>query len=285
VIPGLVSVIIPSYNHGRFIGRALQSLLDQSYVSWEAIVVDNHSSDDTDAVIGTFIDPRIRVRKIRNEGIIAVSRNHGLHEARGEWVAFLDSDDWWTPDKLARCLEAATGATPADVVYHQLRVVDEHAPMRPRKVIPSWTVTPPAWRHLVLHGNPIANSSVVVRAHLLQQIGGLREDRALVATEDFNAWIRIAQLTDRFRYLPEPLGFYLVHGSGMSQRDMSTAYAAATEEFVADLLPAERRRRTAQVAYIQGRHRYLCGEFSTAREPLGLALRHGSILPARRRRG
>ena len=96
----LVSVVIPTYNHAQYLRRALTSVLDQSYVNWEVIVIDNHSTDNTDELMEDFLGPQITYIKIHNSGIIALSRNAGINAARGEWIAFLDSDDWWTKDKL-----------------------------------------------------------------------------------------------------------------------------------------------------------------------------------------
>ena len=100
----IVSIVIPTYNHAKFIGKALESVIDQTYKNWEAIVIDNNSTDDTDKVINQYNDPRIKYLKINNDGVIAKSRNQGIREAKGEWIAFLDSDDWWTKDKLEVCL-------------------------------------------------------------------------------------------------------------------------------------------------------------------------------------
>ncbi len=84
----LVSIVIPTYNHANYLRKALQSVLDQTYKNWEAIVIDNHSTDDTKKVINKFNDPRIRYLKIHNYGVIAKSRNAGILAAKGEWVAF-----------------------------------------------------------------------------------------------------------------------------------------------------------------------------------------------------
>ena len=96
----LVSVVIPTYNHAHFLGRALQSVIDQTYTNWEVIVIDNHSTDNTDGVVISFSEPRIRLIKINNDGVIAASRNLGIRDAKGDWIAFLDSDDCWYSQKL-----------------------------------------------------------------------------------------------------------------------------------------------------------------------------------------
>ncbi len=270
----LVSIVLPSYNHGRFIGRALESLRNQTFREWEAIVVDNHSTDHTDDVLAQFEDPRIRILKIRNQGIIAASRNCGLRVAVGEWVALLDSDDWWTPDKLDRCLAVESQA---DLIYHGMQIVREDGARPSRTSIRSRALRAPVWLDLIQAGNPIPNSSVMVRRALLDRIGLLRDEREMVAAEDFNAWLRIARLTDRFRYLPDLLGFYLEHGSGMSQKDMSDVHAMATTEFVADLTPHQLRRRDAHIAYIKGRHQFLAGDLARARQSLPVVLRDGTM--------
>lgn len=101
---GLVSVICPSYNCSHLIGDTIRSVQRQSYADWELIVVDDVSTDETDRIVASFAasDPRIRFfRNDVNSGT-AVSRNRALREARGRWIAFLDSDDLWEPDKLEK---------------------------------------------------------------------------------------------------------------------------------------------------------------------------------------
>lgn len=98
----LVSIIMPSYNTARFIPETIRSVLDQTYTNWELIIVDDCSTDDTDAVVAQFQDPRIRYLKNETNSGAAVSRNYALREAKGRWIAFLDSDDLWLPEKLEK---------------------------------------------------------------------------------------------------------------------------------------------------------------------------------------
>lgn len=97
----LVSIIMPSYNTANYIAASIQSVLDQTYPNWELLLVDDCSTDDTDAVVAPFLsDARIRyLKNDRNSGA-AISRNRALREAKGRWIAFLDSDDLWYPTKL-----------------------------------------------------------------------------------------------------------------------------------------------------------------------------------------
>ena len=110
MIDGLVSVIMPSWNTSNFIAESIQSVIDQTYENWELIIVDDCSTDNTDEVVAKFTDKRIRYFKNEKNSGAALSRNRALREARGEWIAFLDSDDLWNPDKLE----------------HQINFMNEH---------------------------------------------------------------------------------------------------------------------------------------------------------------
>lgn len=98
----LVSVIMPSYNTGKFIAESINSVLSQTYNNLELIIVDDCSTDNTDEVVKSFDDKRIRYFKNEKNSGAAVSRNRALREAKGKWIAFLDSDDLWIEDKLEK---------------------------------------------------------------------------------------------------------------------------------------------------------------------------------------
>ena len=103
---GLVSIVMPSYNTAKYIKETIDSVLNQTYSFWELIIVDDCSTDETDEVVKPYLkDERIRyLKNIKNSGA-AVSRNRALQEAKGRWIAFLDSDDLWEPDKLQKQLK------------------------------------------------------------------------------------------------------------------------------------------------------------------------------------
>ena len=98
----LVSVVMPSYNTGKYIKKSIESVLAQTYRDWELLIVDDGSTDDTDAIISSFDDPRIRYFKNETNSGAAICRNLALREAKGRWIAFLDSDDIWLPEKLEK---------------------------------------------------------------------------------------------------------------------------------------------------------------------------------------
>ena len=96
----LVSIIMPSYNTAEFIGLSIESVLSQTYTNWELIIVDDCSTDDTEKIVNTFKDNRIKFSRNKKNLGAALTRNKALREAKGIWIAFLDSDDIWLPKKL-----------------------------------------------------------------------------------------------------------------------------------------------------------------------------------------
>ena len=98
----LVSIIMPSYNTGKFIQETIDSVINQTYDNWELIIVDDCSSDNTDEIVKSIKDDRIFYLKNKKNSGAAVSRNKALKMAKGKWIAFLDSDDLWKKDKLEK---------------------------------------------------------------------------------------------------------------------------------------------------------------------------------------
>ena len=211
----LVSIVIPTFNCAEYLRRALQSVLNQTYKNWEALVIDNHSLDNTDDVVRNLNDGRIKLLKAHNKGVIAISRNLGIREASGRWVAFLDADDYWKPSKLAISVHALTKG--ADFVYHDLlRAGPFLQNLFSRRTIRSRRLLNPIHENLFKFGNAILNSSVVVRRDLLVNVGGISENPRLVAAEDFECWIRVSRLTDRFHRISGAHGFYWIGNANTS---------------------------------------------------------------------
>ncbi len=100
----LVSIITPVYNSEKYIGETIESVLSQTYKNWELIIADDCSKDNTAGVISKFTDPRIKYFKLKNNSGAAVARNQALERAKGKYIAFLDADDMWKPEKLEKQL-------------------------------------------------------------------------------------------------------------------------------------------------------------------------------------
>lgn len=120
----LVSIIMPSWNTAKWIGESIQSVLLQTYHNWELIIVDDCSTDNTNEVVASFKDSRIKYFKNESNLGAALSRNRALREAVGEWIAFLDSDDLWFPEKLEKMLRFAKN-NGHSFVYHEYEKINE----------------------------------------------------------------------------------------------------------------------------------------------------------------
>lgn len=269
----LISVVIPTYNHARFLGRALQSVLNQTYPNWEAIVIDNHSTDSTDKIMASFADQRITYLKIHNNGVIATSRNAGIRVAKGEWIAFLDSDDWWSLDKLQVCFDSINDNV--DLVYHDMEIVSEKPLLFRRKMTKSWQVKKPVLVDLLTKGNAIVNSSVVVRKCLLEKIGGICDDVKMISAEDYNTWLCISLLSDGFKYLAVRLGYYLQHGQNISGTDKSLFVRHAVAELIPLLDRKDKIKHEVIMRYAKGRFNYVAGQYVEAKNELLFCLRYG----------
>ena len=213
----LVSVVIPTYNHAHFLVQSLQSVLDQTYPHWEALVVDNHSQDNTDEVVRGFGDPRIRLLKIHNQGVIAASRNLGIREAAGKWIAFLDSDDRWYPQKLQIVMAAAEPGDAYDVLSTDEVMVDARSGARTILRYGPYEID--FYRILLVEGNRLSPSATVIRRVFLARHGlAFNESPDYVTVEDYGFWLDVARAGARFKFIRDVQGEYLIHGDNNSTR-------------------------------------------------------------------
>ena len=180
-----ISVIIPTYNRKKTLARAIRSVLNQSFSPFEILIIDDGSNDGTEEWVKANFQS-IKYIYQNNHGVSS-ARNVGIENAYGDWVAFLDSDDWWDLEKLQVLFESISENV--DLIYHDLEVINNQSRFFSRKKIKSWQVKTPILINLLLKGNCIANSSVVVRKSLLEKIGGLNESLAVIAAEDYNTWL------------------------------------------------------------------------------------------------
>lgn len=198
------SVIIPTYNRADLIRRCIDSVLNQSYQNFEIIVVDNYSEDATIDIVKSYADSRIKIFQIHNHGIIAASRNKGIVEASGEWICFLDSDDWWKENKLLECEKMVEIS---DVIYHKMYV----ASSKGKRFFPiGRRCSLDVFSQILLTGNMICNSSLCCKKEALISIGLLSENPKLVGVEDCDCWLRLSKEKFRFRFIPKTLGFYWI---------------------------------------------------------------------------
>lgn len=124
MIDGLVSIIMPSWNTAKWIGKSIESVVNQTYKNWELIIVDDCSTDNTEEIVRSFFDERIKFFKNEKNSGAALTRNRALREAQGEWIAFLDSDDLWLPNKLEKMLGFVI-ENQYVFAYHNYEKIDE----------------------------------------------------------------------------------------------------------------------------------------------------------------
>lgn len=218
----LISVVMPSYNHAAFIGQAVESVLAQSCKELELIVVDNNSSDNTDDVLAGFRDPRLKVVKYSNGGVIAASRNRGIKDASGEYVAFIDSDDVWLPGKLAAQLGALRANPSAAMAYSRFRLLSGKDASR--EIYPKEKLCKSGHIFNAVYSRQfLACSGVIVRKAALDAAGGFDESPELFAVEDTDLWIRLSAGAEALLSSREPLFLYRVH-AGASSGGYCTKY-------------------------------------------------------------
>lgn len=124
MIEGLVSIIMPSWNTAKWIGESIESVINQTYSNWELIIVDDCSTDNTEEIVKVYKDDRIKFFKNEMNSGAALTRNRAIREAQGEWIAFLDSDDLWAPEKLEKMIMFAK-ENDYTFVYHGYEKIDE----------------------------------------------------------------------------------------------------------------------------------------------------------------
>ena len=270
-----VSIIIPTYQNCNRLKIALNSVLSQTYNDYEVLVMDDGSTDGTREMISSFKDSRIFYNWEENSGGPAKPRNRGIKLSKGNWIAFLDSDDSWKSNKLKICIENISEKV--DLIYHNLEIVYSSYKIFKRKTARTRKLKKPVLIDLLINDNLICNSSVVVRKHLLDKVGGINESKNLVAAEDYNTWLRIANLTDKFVYLPNTLGYYLKHSGSLSNKNMSLPTKYAMDEFFGVLNDQQKIKLEARVRYISGRYSYLNFDFENAKKKLFFVLKKGSI--------
>ena len=257
-----VSVVVPTYNRADLLPQAIDSVLRQAFVSFELLVVDDGSTDDTDRVVARFEDDRILYLRQPHSGLPAVARNTGMRRARGEFIAFLDSDDLWLPEKLACQVEQMDARPELGLVYaNAYRFVDDPRQHDPRDLLlkPGQGVAGEAFERL--YGRPvIPNLTVMIRSSVVAKTGLFDEDPRLKANEDYDYWLRIAHEYS-IGYLDRPLALYRHHAQGISKATLATYQAKlfllekldrAYPEFVARH-PEKRSRWLATIHYGLGR--------------------------------
>lgn len=207
-----VSIIMPAYNAGQTIQEAIQSVVDQTHQRRELIVIDDGSSDDTADIVRGFGES-VRYYRQANAGP-AVARNCGIRLSRFPWVAFLDADDVWLPEKLSVQLEAA-GNSGARAVYTNCRnfgSIDRVAELRSKPPMPSGDIFED-----LLHDNLLTLSTMLVCRDALRAMDGFLPE--MTGAEDWDLWLRLAADGVEFEPIAEPLVLYRWQDNSFSKNN------------------------------------------------------------------
>lgn len=215
-----ISVVIPTFNRAAKLKRCLESLKQQTHKNFDVLICDDGSTDETSKIALEF-ESFLDINFIAGEhfGGPARPRNYGIKHSTSDYIAFLDSDDEWYPEKLQKI--ATLISEGHDVIYHDMRIVNNSLPLKIHPNSKSRDLHSPIFNDLIIKGNPIINSSVVARKELLISIGGISENRNLIGWEDYDTWIRLSQVTENFYYLKEVLGDYHTGEISLSGQSIS----------------------------------------------------------------
>ncbi len=219
-----ISVIVPVYNSAATVAESLESVVKQTYPDLEILVIDDGSTDNSIAICEQFSDPRIQIIHQQNRGL-AGARNTGIRHAQGKYLAFLDSDDLWLPEKIELHLRHLEGSPEVGVSFCRSSFIDDQGqPLGIYQMPKLRGITP----EYLFCRNPIGNgSAVVIRREVLDEIrfeenlyGSVEDfyfDDRFRQSEDIECWLRIALQTNwQIEGIPDALTLYRVNTGGLS---------------------------------------------------------------------
>lgn len=258
------SIVVPAYNVEATIAETLRSLLDQTFVDFEIIVVDDGSSDQTTRIVAGFSDPRVRLVSQRNRGL-AGAHNTGIHESRGEFIGFCDADDLWLPEKLERHIDHMRASPDVGISFSGSRMIDQDGK-------PLGIDQRPKLRNLtpadIFKRNPIGNGSAPVLRRAALDGFAYRPvyeterdwwfDENFRQSDDIEGWLRFALTQDwKIEGIPGLLTLYRIHTGALSANvDRQFETWKRMRDKIGRISPALIKRHGASATAYQ--LRYLC---------------------------
>lgn len=207
---GLVSIIMPNYNSSKFIKNTIESIISQTYTNWELIIADDCSTDDSISIINNFNDSRIKLIINEKNSGAAVTRNNAIENAKGKWIAFLDSDDLWREDKLEKHLEfmvnndSVFSCTAYKVINSNGELIKNY---NPKKDVYTY-------KDILKHCS-IGCSTVIYNS---EKLGKVYMPTNAPKREDFACWLSILKNNINVSCYHEFLTTYLVHSNSVSSK-------------------------------------------------------------------
>ena len=212
----MVSIVVPAHNAEVTLARALNCLLEQEMVDWEAIIVDDASTDRTPSIIAGYVDQDSRFRTLRSCARSAAgARNSGISTARGHWLMFLDADDWVDASFLEKMLAALKAAPDAVAAYCGSRRVMPDGELTPSSIATEVAIRP---FETFARRCAIRTHALLVDRETIVELGGF--DESLRTCEDWDLWQRLARLGKNWAMVDEPLAFQRVSPNALSRNSM-----------------------------------------------------------------
>lgn len=210
------SIVIPVYNASEFLRDTLNSIRSQSYTNYEVLVTNDGSTDSTEEVLKKYKEENLKFpldfATQDNKGV-STARNNAIFRAIGDYIAFLDQDDWWFPEKLKKVVQVLNVNTEIDVLYHRAIAIGWK---RRETIFKSGHLKVPAFADLLLNGNRIGLSTAIVKLDKVKEVGGFCKD--LYYSEDYDFWLKLANKNTSFYYIPDVLSKYIWHQESMSNK-------------------------------------------------------------------
>lgn len=219
----LVSILLPTFNGSKYIKSSIESILNQSYRNWELIIIDDGSTDKTEALVSVYLNPNSNIRYIKNDKNLGIQRslNKGLSLAIGEYIARIDDDDEWVDtDKLKNQVEFLEKNKEYVLVGTGVIVVDEDKKEIFRYLVPS---SDKKIRNKILGKNCFVHSSVVFRKNKALEFNGYSEEQEVKHLEDYDLWLKLGTI-GKFTNLP-------IFGVKLTLRDQSLSSVNKIEIF------------------------------------------------------
>jgi teichuronic acid biosynthesis glycosyltransferase TuaG len=201
---------MPAYNAADYIAESIESVINQTYKNWELMVVDDGSTDDTAVIVDGYRNTDSRVKYLyQQNGRQGKARNLGIKNSTGKYIAFLDADDKWTPEKLSLQTEILNATPTIDLLFSQGFILND------TQVTDMNVDVKEIWaRDNVadfVHHNRIPILSVLVKKEVLEQVAGFSEKTDIQNVEDYHLWLKLLLTGKQFRSIPHRLFYYRVH--------------------------------------------------------------------------
>ena len=211
------SVIIPTFNRAEFLKKAIESVYNQTFKNFELIVIDSYSTDKTDQIIQEF--ENIIYKKINKKGNISASRNLGIKSSKGKWIAFLDSDDIWSKDKLQFVFDVIKKNN-SNVYCNSEWIINNNQKSR-NKIWHYGPYRKNFYESLLRYGNRLSTSATVVeKDFLIKNNLNFNETGDFNLNEDFDFFLNLARLKANFKFIYFPLGTHVFNATSVMSKNV-----------------------------------------------------------------